>query len=83
MLVKIVGIQAQKYKLDSGYEFEGDKVHAIDMETTENGQLGNQVMNFKIPVGHPLSSVPLEVGAVYRLYFDKKGRVDMLMRDKT
>lgn len=81
MLVKIVGVQAQDYKLDNGYEFKGDKVHAIDLETVADGQLGHQVMDFKIPSAHHLASVPLEIGETYRLYFDKKGKVDMLMKE--
>lgn len=82
MLVKIVGVQAQDYKLDNGYAFKGDKVHCIDLETTADGQNGNRVMDFKIPAGSPLASVPIQVGATYKLYFNHKKQADFLILDK-
>lgn len=82
MKVKIVGIVPQDYTLDNGYSFKGQKIHAIDLETAVEGQLGNQCMDFKIAGDHPLASVPLKVGAEYNLYFTKKGQVDFLAEVK-
>lgn len=77
MKVQIVGIQAQDYTLDNGYSFHGDKVHAIDLETVGNGQVGNQVTTFKIPSSKTLA-YPLEVGKEYTVYFTQKGAVDLI-----
>lgn len=33
MKVRIVGIQSQDYKLDNGYEFKGNKIHALDLDS--------------------------------------------------
>lgn len=80
MKIKIVGIQPQDYKLDNGYAFKGVKVHAIDLETLPNGQVGNQVINsIKIPEGSPLSQVPLEIGKTYTVYFTQKGQLDTIL----
>ena len=32
MLMKIVGVQEQDYKMDNGYSFKGKKIHAIDLD---------------------------------------------------
>lgn len=82
MKVKIVGVVPQDYTLDNGYAFKGQKIHAIDLETSVEGQLGHQVMDFKIAAEHPLASVPLKVGVEYNLYFTKKGQVDFLAEVK-
>ena len=82
MRVKIVGIVPQDYKLDNGYEFRGNKIHAIDLETVAVNQLGNQVMDFKIPGDHPLATVPLKIDGTYAIYFDKKGRLDFIQEVK-
>lgn len=82
MKVKVVGIVPQDYKLDNGYEFKGDKIHAIDLETAAPNQIGHQVMDFKIPADSPLASVPLQIGLEYNLYFNKKGKVDFLSEAK-
>lgn len=76
MLLKIVGIQPQVYKLDSGYTFKGNKVYAIDMETKIEGMLGNQTVDFRIGVKDPLYNTPLSIGSVYRCYFDQKKRLE-------
>lgn len=78
MRVKIVGIVPQDYTLDNGYSFKGQKIHAIDLESSVDGQLGHQVMDFKIAADHPLANVPLKVDTDYNLYFTKKGQVDFL-----
>lgn len=80
MLVKIVGIVPQSYTLDNGYSFTGDKVHCIDLETKADKQIGDQVMDFKIPADSHLAGVPLEIGEKYQLYFTKKGAVDFLAK---
>lgn len=78
MKVKIVGIQPQDYTLDNGYSFKGDKVHVIDLETVKNGQIGNVVTTFRISADSPLSSVPLQIGEDYTVYFDQKGQLAFL-----
>lgn len=78
MMVKIVGIQSQDYKLDNGYEFKGNKIHALDLDSQPDGLTGNLTMTMKIPVASPLSSVPLVVGAEYNVYFNQKGGVDYI-----
>lgn len=77
MQVKIVGIQTQDYTLDSGYSFKGEKIHAIDLETVANGQVGQQVTTFKIPSTKVIPCV-LEVGKEYVVYFTQKGAVDFV-----
>lgn len=79
MLMKIVGVQPQKYHLDNGYAFEGNKIHAIDLDTKPNGILGNIVTDFKIPVTSPLYAQPIDVGSVYKCYFTQKGELDFMM----
>ena len=79
MLVKIVGIQSQDYKLDSGYAFTGNKIHVIDMDSAPNGLDGNLVTNFKIPASSPLAAIPLKVGGEYTVYFNQKGVLDFIM----
>lgn len=83
MRVQIVGIVPQDYKLDNGYEFKGDKIHAIDLETKAPNQAGCQVMDFKIAADHPLANVPLKIDGVYAIYFDKKGRLDFIQEVKS
>ena len=77
MQVKIVGIQPQDYTLDSGYSFKGIKVHAIDLGTVADEQLGQQVTTFKIPSTQVFPCV-LEVGKEYVVYFTQKGAVDFV-----
>ena len=78
MQIKLVGIQPQDYTLDSGYSFTGVKVHAIDLETKSDGQLGDQVMVFKIDSVSPLAAIPLTVGKQYNVYFNQKGKLDFI-----
>lgn len=79
MTIRLVGIQKQDYKLESGYEFHGKKLHGIDLSTMPEGQTGNQVINsLKIPDGSALSQIPLEVGKVYTVYFNQKGQLDSI-----
>lgn len=78
MLIKIVGIQPQSYTLDNGYSFTGEKVHAIDLDTKSDGQLGDQVMNFKLDSMSPLTSIPLKIGEQYNIYFNQKGKPDFI-----
>lgn len=78
MKIRIVGIVPQDYTLDNGYSFKGQKVHCIDLESMVKGQIGCQVMDFKISGDHPLAEVPLVVNAEYNLFFNKKGQVDFL-----
>lgn len=82
MKVKIVGIQAQDYKLDSGYSFKGKKIHCIDLESKPDGLTGELVTNFKIADESPLSSIPLAVGHIYTAYFNQKGALDYLVENK-
>ena len=80
MKIKLVGIQPQDYKLDNGYSFKGNKLHAIDLDTVPTGQIGNQVINsIKIAEDSPLYSVPLEIGKTYTVYFTQKGQIDALI----
>lgn len=82
MKVKIVGIQAQDYKLDNGYAFKGRKLHCIDLESKPNGLDGELVMEIKIADSSPLSSLPLAVGHIYTAYFTQKGALDYLVESK-
>lgn len=80
MKIKLVGIQTQDYKLDNGYKFKGKKLHAIDLDTVPEGQIGNQVINsIKISDDSPLAAVPLTVGETYTVYFTQKGQIDALI----
>lgn len=78
MKVRVVGIQSQKYKLDNGYEFEGRKLHCIDVDSERSDLEGNLVMNMKIPSNSPLGQFPIEVGGEYVCYFNQKGALDYL-----
>lgn len=78
MKIKITGVQPQSYTLDNGFSFTGEKVHAIDLDTKSDGQIGNQVMTFRLDSDSPLTSVPLIVGDDYTVYFTPKGKVDFL-----
>lgn len=78
MLIKIVGIQPQSYTLDNGYSFTGEKIHAIDLDTKSEGQLGDQVMTFKLESTSPLTSIPLSIGEQYNIYFNQKGKPDFI-----
>ena len=78
MKVRIVGIQSQDYKLDNGYEFKGNKIHALDLESQPDGLSGNLTMTMKIPAVSPLAAVPLVVGKEYNVYFNQKGNVDFI-----
>lgn len=78
MKVRIVGIQAQDYKLDNGYEFKGNKIHALDLDSKPDGLTGHLTMTMKIKASDPLSSVPLSVGDEYNVYFNQKGGVDFI-----
>ena len=78
MKIKITGVQPQSYTLDNGFSFTGQKVHAIDLDTKSDGQIGNQVMTFRLDSDSPLTSVPLIVGDDYTIYFTPKGKVDFL-----
>lgn len=82
MKIRIVGVVPQSYTLDNGFSFNGQKIHAIDLETSVDGQIGHQVMDFRIAADSPLASVPLKVGTEYSLYFTKKGQVDFLAEVK-
>lgn len=79
MKIKVVGIQVQDYKLDNGYTFKGRKLHAIDLDSVTNGQIGNQVINLKIADDSVLAAVPVEVGETYTAYFTNKGTLDTLI----
>lgn len=78
MKVRIVGIQSQDYKLDNGYEFKGNKIHALDLDSQPDGLSGNLTMTMKISATSPLAAVPLVVGAEYNVYFNQKGGVDYI-----
>ena len=78
MVVKIVGIQSQDYKLDNGYSFKGKKLHCIDCETKPNGLTGNTVTTLKIADDSPMASLPIEVGKMYTTYFNQKGGLDYI-----
>ncbi len=78
MKVKIVGIENQDYKLDSGYSFKGKKIHCIDLESQKNGLSGNLTTVFKIADDSPLAVVPIVIGAEYTCFFNQKGALDYL-----
>lgn len=78
MKIRVVGIQKQSYKLDSGYEFHGKKLHCIDLDSQRNDLEGNLILNVKIPDSSPLAVMPIEVGGEYTCYFDQKGGLDYL-----
>lgn len=80
MKIKLVGVQPMNFTLDNGYHFEGERIHAIDLETVVPGQIGNQIMDFKIPSDSHLMNVPLEIGEEYTVYFTKKGAPDFLVK---
>lgn len=76
MLMKIVGVQEQDYKMDNGYSFKGKKIHAIDLDTKNQGQMGNIVTTFKVSAESPLYSTPIYIDSVYKCYFTQKGALD-------
>lgn len=78
MVVKIVGIQNQDYKLDNGYAFKGKKLHVIDCESVPNGLEGNLVTTLKIADDSPMANVPVEIGKRYTVYFNQKGGLDYI-----
>lgn len=77
MKIEIVGIQDQKYTLDNGYSFDGLKLHCLDLESSENNLVGKMTTTVKIPRNSPYIS-SLTIGMVCNVYFDQKGRVDLL-----
>lgn len=77
MKIKIVGIQDQKYTLDNGYSFDGLKLHCLDLESTDKNLSGNLTTTVKLPRTSPFIS-SLTVGMECTVYFDQKGRVDLL-----
>ena len=78
MIIKVIGIQEQDYKLENGYAFKGKKIHAADMSTKGEGLSGHLVLNMKISADDILGKLPIEVGKMYTVYFDQKGRLDYL-----
>ena len=78
MILQIVGVQRQDFKLDSGYEFHGIKVHCVDRGTQLAGLQGCQILDFKVPDGHPMSTIPIHLNKDYRVFFDQKGRLDFM-----
>lgn len=78
MLMKIVGVQEQDYKLDNGYTFKGKKIHAIDLDTKIQDQMGNVVTTFKISAESPLYNRPIYIDSVYKCYFTQKGALDII-----
>ena len=78
MLVQIVGIQSQDYKMDNGYSFKGNKIHAIDLDSQPDGLNGHLTTTMKISLESPLANVPLAVGKKYTVYFNQKGGVDFI-----
>ncbi len=81
MLVRVVGLLRQDFRLDNGFEFHGYKFQCLD-ESTQNKDLqGKMVLDFKVPDGHPLSDMPVHLGKVYKVYFDQKGRLDFMTLD--
>lgn len=82
MQIKLVGVQPMDFTLDNGYHFDGIRIHAIDLETMADGQIGNQIMDFKIPSSSPLMNTPLQVGEEYTVYFTKKGAPDFLVKSE-
>lgn len=73
MKMQLVGVQRQDYKLDSGYEFKGNKLHCVDLDSKPDGLQGCLVTTFKIADGSELAQIPLRVGANYTVFFDQKG----------
>ena len=82
MLVQIVGIQSQDYKMDNGYSFKGNKIHAIDLDSKPDGLSGHLTTTMKIALDSPMANVPLAVGQKYTVYFNQKGGVDYIAAAK-
>lgn len=78
MKVKIIGYQSQDYKLDNGFQFQGFKVHAEDLDSAPAGLTGHLTTTFRISSDSELAKVPLLVGEEYHIYFTQKGAVDFL-----
>lgn len=76
MKIRVVGVQNQDYKLDSGFSFKGVKVHAIDMDSKDACLQGNLTTTIRLAHDSPFP-VP-EVGKEYSVYFTQKGAVDYL-----
>lgn len=80
MVIKIIGIEKQDYKLDNGYAFQGLKIHAADLETVKNSLVGNLTTTIKIPAESPFYNEGYAVGECYRCYFTQKGALDYISR---
>lgn len=78
MKITVLGVQRQDYKLDSGYEFHGVKVHSVDEDSAPVGLDGHLSMVFKLSDESPLISVPLIIGDQYNVFFTQNGQVDFL-----
>lgn len=78
MLIKIVGIEHQDYKLDNGYSFKGIKLHAEDMSTLKEKLEGNLTTTIKIAEDSPHFSRDFRVGTYHRCYFTQKGTLDCI-----
>ena len=79
MLMQIVGVQPQDYRLDNGYSWKGLKIHAIDLDTKADGLLGNMIVNFKIGADHPQYNTPIQIGKKYKCFFDLKKGLDTMV----
>lgn len=78
MLVRIVGLQRQDWKMDDGFEFHGYKFHCVDEGTQNKDLQGRMVLEFKVPDGHPLSSMPIQLNKLYKAYFNNRKQLDFL-----
>lgn len=81
MRVKVVGIENQNYKLDSGYEFKGKKIHCIDLDTEKQTLDGNLTTVFKISDDSTLALVPIHVDSEYTVFFNQKGALDYISQN--
>lgn len=75
MRIQVVGIEDQNYKIEeTGYSFDGYKVHCIDMQTVKNDkQKGCLTFTTKVDRNSPVAK-ELLVGKQYDIYFDLKGK---------
>ncbi len=75
MRIQVVGIEDQNYTIkDTGYHFDGLKLHCIDLQTVKDDkQDGCLVATYKMDRTSPLIDTP-EVGKVYDVFFDPKGK---------
>lgn len=75
MKIKVLGVQKMDYEYQ-GKTFKGVKCFAEDVSTESSNLQGHKCLDFKIREN--ALTCPLQVGALYNIYFNQYGQFDCL-----